>query len=518
MLEDILVLSLKAAQDPSAILPPELLAHIFLFLTSIYPLNLAADPGQELGWVYVTHVCRRWRATALSTPSLWTRLSPDMGPVWEVFIERSKAALLFIEGRFNMNNVVYAPGLLPSLHKHQDRIQELCLSKLSPPFFVQLFNRLTGPLPNLRALAAVTCQYDFPVPRLPPDFLSSIAPNLRELRLSGVDFPSDAVSSLLSNLESLFFDDGPPTVRKGTASFPDIVLTLSRMTCLRTLRLVMTLLDSKLPVDAHSDDIVVLSHIEVLVIESKNDTCWHLWSRLRVPSFADVHVHSAQPSGVESLIVSTLQAHLACSPPPNFLGMYTYSVGSRESHNLNFRLRGGDTNDHKDPRSARGRPSLELGICTVDAEPLCKRLLAILPLESICDLQVTEAPGISRPFERVRDLLLPLRSVTHLRLADGVTCAALEPSSIPGTEPNDKVLFPALVEIRAVSLRPTTYIAFSRVSSQIKDALRRTLDHRNRLGANRLKLVLRRDQGWEEYVAQWYVKDEVIWVDRGDGT
>jgi len=52
---------------PISILPAEILARIFHFSAS------SEQPySRSLGWVHVTHVCRRWRQIALDDPTLWT--------------------------------------------------------------------------------------------------------------------------------------------------------------------------------------------------------------------------------------------------------------------------------------------------------------------------------------------------------------------------------------------------------------------------------------------------------------
>jgi len=55
---------------PISILPAEILACIFHFNAS--SPTQPCSPPLRLGWVYVTHVCRRWRQVALDNSMLWT--------------------------------------------------------------------------------------------------------------------------------------------------------------------------------------------------------------------------------------------------------------------------------------------------------------------------------------------------------------------------------------------------------------------------------------------------------------
>jgi hypothetical protein len=67
------LMSCRNACTPMCSLPPELLTRIFHFQA------LAEPPGLSrvriLGWITVTHVCRRWRHVALDDSSLWARIS-----------------------------------------------------------------------------------------------------------------------------------------------------------------------------------------------------------------------------------------------------------------------------------------------------------------------------------------------------------------------------------------------------------------------------------------------------------
>jgi len=60
-----MVLSCHNALSPISRLPPEIILHIARFLSSVDPL------GDSIGWVRVTHVCRRWRHIILENSCLW---------------------------------------------------------------------------------------------------------------------------------------------------------------------------------------------------------------------------------------------------------------------------------------------------------------------------------------------------------------------------------------------------------------------------------------------------------------
>ncbi|TFY64547.1 hypothetical protein EVG20_g5902 [Dentipellis fragilis] len=73
---------------PIGRLPSEMIAHIFSFAVLVDPVLLYTPPnsGKEvkrlvLGWIKVTHVCRRWRQIALSNPALWVHL-PCLSREW----------------------------------------------------------------------------------------------------------------------------------------------------------------------------------------------------------------------------------------------------------------------------------------------------------------------------------------------------------------------------------------------------------------------------------------------------
>jgi len=82
-------------------------AHIRFALNGFVPINRRLPPEvlgiipsflvQDRDRITATHVCRRWRNTFLSTPSLWTRISAFENPEkTEAYLERSGDTLLDI--------------------------------------------------------------------------------------------------------------------------------------------------------------------------------------------------------------------------------------------------------------------------------------------------------------------------------------------------------------------------------------------------------------------------------------
>jgi hypothetical protein len=67
-----LLLTLRNALAPISVLPPEVLARVFRFLSLQEP---PCSGKQNLGWIRATHVCCFWRQVALGDSSLWARIS-----------------------------------------------------------------------------------------------------------------------------------------------------------------------------------------------------------------------------------------------------------------------------------------------------------------------------------------------------------------------------------------------------------------------------------------------------------
>ena len=109
-------------------LPPELLIYIFVLST-----YTALDPAQsrlDTAPFSISHVCRRWREIALSTPLLWRRvvLTPldislrhPVSPATQTFLERSKGIPAEVFYAVPSNKVLFTPRSLPTRHDSEQQ-------------------------------------------------------------------------------------------------------------------------------------------------------------------------------------------------------------------------------------------------------------------------------------------------------------------------------------------------------------------------------------------------------------
>ncbi|KAF5325339.1 hypothetical protein D9619_010087 [Psilocybe cf. subviscida] len=171
-------------------LPQELLVDIFLLV----------QVGSFLKDCHrITHVCRHWRHTAISTPILWTRPPPRHHDYTNLMLERSKPANLNIVLLFQVS-----AATLSSLSSHIGRIQALKIF-YSTDRLTDVCNRLIASgnvFSRLESLdigrpAQLRNTVDW---TLPGAFIHR-ASSLRSLRLSRVAFDWQMLSPL--NLVSL---------------------------------------------------------------------------------------------------------------------------------------------------------------------------------------------------------------------------------------------------------------------------------------------------------------------------
>ncbi|KAA1470123.1 hypothetical protein DENSPDRAFT_774533, partial [Dentipellis sp. KUC8613] len=99
------------ALSPLSRLPTEILVEIFCCFAAVqkpgdsrqgftYENGKAVTVSRDinLGWILVTHVCRRWRHIAIDYAMLWTHINFALGSAWTTrMIERSRKAPLIVQ-------------------------------------------------------------------------------------------------------------------------------------------------------------------------------------------------------------------------------------------------------------------------------------------------------------------------------------------------------------------------------------------------------------------------------------
>jgi len=71
-------------------LPPEILAHCFLYLVECFPLTIGPTTNHN-EWICVTHVCKYWRVVAIGFSGLWNRIEFTRPEILEMYLERSRS-------------------------------------------------------------------------------------------------------------------------------------------------------------------------------------------------------------------------------------------------------------------------------------------------------------------------------------------------------------------------------------------------------------------------------------------
>ncbi|KAA1467742.1 hypothetical protein DENSPDRAFT_261064 [Dentipellis sp. KUC8613] len=226
---------------PIVALPPEILVLIFTSLQLSAP-SYRKKSRTVLGWVRITHVCRRWREVAISSAILWTHIS-DLGDNWtRVFVERARNALLCISQHKASSEAILAPE---NIANNLYRIRVLDISGAHSSM-LSLVDRLHNAAPRLEDLAVdiSTDDYDSLINRIPKVsgyLLNGSNDSLRSLHLKNIFVQWDALS--FPNLVFLHLENMQPRYlftngeERCLPSLSNLFLALARMVRLQELRL-----------------------------------------------------------------------------------------------------------------------------------------------------------------------------------------------------------------------------------------------------------------------------------------
>ncbi|KAI0637345.1 hypothetical protein C8Q77DRAFT_1097128 [Trametes polyzona] len=165
-------------------LPPELLTMIFSFVEAS-----SEEDCKDL--LNITHVCNRWRAVAIGTPVLWTRISFTHSGGVDAFLQRSKNQPLHVT--VHTRELVLV-STIRSLTKEIHRTRSLKVAIPASFALNVVAKKLFGHTPQLEELCLERLpqheeerRFTVAFPMEPADFDG--APALRSLKLRGIPLP-----------------------------------------------------------------------------------------------------------------------------------------------------------------------------------------------------------------------------------------------------------------------------------------------------------------------------------------
>jgi hypothetical protein len=309
IIESTLLPSFRAQQNalvPASKLPPELLSRVFHVLATDSRLDYHTH---NLAWITVTHVCRRWRQTAIADLTLWRHI--DFGMARPCILEMLKRAQsTAISCRLISRNPARPEHLEffeSAITTHLYHVAELDVTLPSYQFsFIHVFS---SPAPMLEAIQLQASIQDThkPLPQLPP---TAFAVNvLRSLILSDICLPWETISlGTLERLEIIFssFSAARPSLSR-------LLYLLSNTPCLRVLKLVHCL-----PIAGQNimpTDPLEFVQLDLLEIEGTISECNIVLNSMRIPSTCSLRVSvidiDENPDSSDLLVYSNLLCYIS---------------------------------------------------------------------------------------------------------------------------------------------------------------------------------------------------------------
>ncbi|TFY71388.1 hypothetical protein EVG20_g1604 [Dentipellis fragilis] len=277
-------------------LSEEVLIQIFLILHCIAPpghhqyLRLGRRSIQRrIGWIKITHVCRRWRNAALAYPRLWNTNICSLGPKWMVkMLHRSGTTPVFVR----LTEFMVLPDEITdtsfALSQHLKHVQELEVSVRNGKWNV-IAPSLLGEALLLEkcVLSGFACIWDDV--GLTLGLFGQHTPHLRQLDMNEMPvFWSSLRSSCLTFLKVT--DQPNRRARVDNSSFTDFLDAIERMPALETLILWHSMPALPHTSTLHSDDysrtIINLPRLQELELTDDILACALLLQCTTVPGTA----------------------------------------------------------------------------------------------------------------------------------------------------------------------------------------------------------------------------------------
>ncbi|KAI0750594.1 hypothetical protein BC629DRAFT_1598852 [Irpex lacteus] len=290
---------------PTAVLPPELLAEVFLYLAHSTPstarrsspFSISQDTGMSgppYAWLKVTHVCHHWREVALSAPQLWSTIWTVGGlECLQEFISRSKKALLTIESHGGL----LRKEMFGLIMRELPRV--VSFNAMMPPPILQ--NDFDHDAKKLKELVLRTSDtHGMPVAhlgliRLQDHFADCDLPLLERFELYSNEIPwkSKLLTPTLKHLTLCQFH------RHTYNSLAGILQILETLPLLETLSLLSCLPPSQANAHDHAAPIVDLPHLRKLRLSADTATCKAFLQRVSFPGNTSMSLSSESDSSNE---------------------------------------------------------------------------------------------------------------------------------------------------------------------------------------------------------------------------
>ncbi|KAI0695355.1 hypothetical protein C8T65DRAFT_616137 [Cerioporus squamosus] len=301
---------------PVARLPPELLSNIFTLVAAEkyeqkYHNPRYIETYQTNTWITAAHVCRHWRAIALSSPRFWSYITVTSKRATDEMLLRSKKAPLYVVAAtpsYEDDRQKAVKGVMAEFA----RIRALQLTGSSQAI-CDLFKTVSAPAAMLESLklsdrSSYYADTGIVSLVLPADGV----PRLRNLEINGFSFAWDhplfcpTLTSLL--LHGRVGYEARPLI----GSFETFLSALERMTGLQELSLEHVIPPAPSGPPSRKIPLMHLSSIRVVAGDAE---CRSLLNHLTLPP--NVRYHLTVLTGIpgpDNLFLA-LKNHLSSSPP-----------------------------------------------------------------------------------------------------------------------------------------------------------------------------------------------------------
>ncbi|TFY66933.1 hypothetical protein EVG20_g4154 [Dentipellis fragilis] len=425
---------------------PALRLEVLYVLVAVEPPGVrgpVVDKQLRLGWLRITHVCRRWRYAALGDPRLWPHIAFGLSPEWtQEFMARAQGTPVTFRRLLVEHNI---DGHLRGfehdyLMTHMSHVKNLVL-EVDPESLASVARDLPTFAPLLETLEfRATSAY----PNTPQQ---ATLPSLHAPNLHNACFWNCAVpwgAPMLNNLASLsirlkdytFMPSGAPAVRAHEGfSFAQLFDALRHMP--RLVKLDLHLHDIQRPVflpdPARRPPILSLPHLSMLVLSAEIPVINLIMAHITIPPTACLSLDYL--SVIPPLVLSTdtidafitkITAHLA-SPhgTPTAIGCLDLNMGTTE-HTITGFINLGDS--FPDRLTAPYRAVFNVVLHSnpyADMEPFVQRLLQLLHRDAVLTLLIRTPWRQRRDWKSVFTSDIMEHSLRALRVVDATGPAGL---------------------------------------------------------------------------------------------